>query len=163
MAHLEYYTCIEFVPRVYSDDFIYIYSGAGCHSHLGKIGGQQEVSLNNPGCMTYGTIIHELIHALGYDHMHNHADRDSYVHILWNNIAAKHKSNFKKVDSRKFSNFGTSYDYYSVMHYGPKVFSKNNKVTILPKYSDYYNIIGQRNSISQGDQKRINNMYKCYK
>ena len=162
MNYLEEYTCIRFVNRVHSDNFIYIYSGNGCNSNIGKIGGQQNLSLQKNGCLSIGTILHELIHALGYDHMQNHADRDDYVHILWNNIERVQHHNFEKVDSRKFGNFGTSYDYYSVMHYDLFAFSKNNRATVLPKDSDYNNVIGQRNGISQGDQMRINNMYKCY-
>ena len=112
MAHLEYYTCIVFVPRIYSDDYIHIYSGDGCNSNLGKIGGRQWVSLASNGCMSRGTILHELIHVLGFKHMQNHEDRDDYVYILWNNIQSSEFDQFEKVSSKKFSNFGTSYDYY---------------------------------------------------
>jgi len=83
MNYLEEYTCIRFVNRVHSDDYIYIYSGNGCHSYLGKIGGKQNLSLKKNGCLSRGTIIHELIHALGYDHMQNHADRDNYIYVIF--------------------------------------------------------------------------------
>jgi Astacin (Peptidase family M12A) len=33
---------------------------------MGKIGGQQDLSLQKNGCFSRGTIIHEFIHALGY-------------------------------------------------------------------------------------------------
>lgn len=163
MDHIETYTCIRFVPFVSAEDYIYIHSGTRCSSPLGRIGGQQIVSLNKKGCFKHGTIIHELIHTLGYDHMQNHIDRDKYVYILWKNIKPTHYHNFDKVDSRQFSNFGTPYDYYSVMHYKPYAFTRNNRLTIIPTDFKYNNIIGQRNSLSQGDQQRINNMYRCYK
>jgi len=162
MNHIQSNTCIRFVERIYSDDYIYIHSGDGCSSQLGKIGGQQNLSLKKNGCLSRGTILHELIHALGYDHMQSHADRDDYIYIIWKNIKPSEYDNFEKVDSREFGNFGTPYDYYSVMHYDKFAFSKNRKVTIIPKDPKYNKIIGQRNSLSKGDQQRINSMYRCY-
>ena len=161
MSDLQRYTCVQFISRTYEKDYIHIISGDGCFSNIGRIGGVQYISLQRRGCLARGTILHELIHTLGYDHMQNHSDRDSYVHILWNNIIEKQKSNFKKDNSRKFSNFGTPYDYYSVMHYEPYTFSKNGKPTIIPTDARFNSIIGQRNSLSAGDAERINNMYKC--
>lgn len=158
---LEKYTCVQFKSRDQEDDYLYIKSGKGCSSNLGKLGGKQTVSLQRNGCLSRGTIIHELIHALGYDHMHSHTDRDKFVDIVWDNIDKKQYTNFEKVSSKKFSNFGTPYDFYSVMHYSPTAFSKNTKRTIVPKDSRYRNVIGQRVGLSVGDSQRIKNMYKC--
>jgi hypothetical protein len=65
MKHIETYTCIRFIDEIF-DDFVLIYSGKGCFSNLGRTGGQQEVSLQKNGCLSQGTIVHELIHALGF-------------------------------------------------------------------------------------------------
>ena len=162
MNDLQKYTCVQFVKRSYEDDYIYIHSGHGCNSNLGRIGGMQHVSLQRDGCLSRGTVIHEIIHALGYDHMQNHPDRDSYVYILWNNIYENQKFNFKKDSPWIFSNFNTPYDYYSVMHYEQYAFSKNGMPTIVPKDSRFSIVIGQRNALSNGDAKRINNMYECF-
>lgn len=94
--------------------------------------------------------------------MHNHFDRDHFVEIIWRNINEDELSNFKKVDQTKFGNFGTNYDFYSVMHYNTKAFSSNGQETIVPRDSYYRNIIGQRKYLSAGDAKRINNMYECF-
>lgn len=162
MKDLQKYTCIEFKSRRNEEDYVYINSGSGCSSHLGKIGGQQGISLQRLGCLSRGTVIHQLIHALGYDHMHSHSERDKYVQILWENIDKRQYDNFEKVNARRFSYFGTSYDYYSLMHYSPTAFSKNEKRTIIPKDTRYKDIIGQRVGLSTGDANRINNMYKCF-
>lgn len=179
MRGLEKYTCVRFLKRTNQEDYLNIKTGGGCASYLGMSGGKQEVTLNNRGCMGYGTIQHEMIHALGYDHMHSHADRDEFVDIMWSNINPATRDNFEKVNPELFGNFDTKYDLYSVMHYNSMAFSKNKKKTIVPKDSRYLRVMGQRMGISAGkrsfwvpfipinhsqllgDAKRINNMYKC--
>lgn len=93
--------------------------------------------------------------------MHSHADRDKFVEVKWRNIQPDAISNFDKVDSEFYGNFGTPYDLYSVMHYDRDAFSKNGEDTIVPKNRRYKRIIGQRIGLSRGDIKRINNMYNC--
>lgn len=163
MKDIEKHTCIRFKKRTIEEDFVDIISSNGCSSHLGKIGGRQGLSLNKNGCIHKGIIMHELIHALGYDHMHSHSERDKFIEIVWDNISPRTVSNFDKVDPKKFSNFGTGYDLYSVMHYDSMAFSKNHKETIVPRNRRYKKIIGQRVGLSAGDAIRINNMYKCRK
>ena len=60
-----------------------------------------------------GSIIHEFIHAWGFDHEHNRKDRDEYVTI---SRSALNDTNFEKNhDSRTFN---VPYDGGSIMHYG---------------------------------------------
>jgi hypothetical protein len=66
MDHIEDYTCVRFVPWTGQNDFITILSDDGCFSNIGKVSGEQLLSLNKNGCMLKETIVHELIHALGY-------------------------------------------------------------------------------------------------
>jgi len=161
MYSIERYSCILFKKRSNQSDYINIISGDGCYSYVGKVNGRQKVSLRVGGCLTRGIIIHELMHALGFDHMHNHVDRDEFIDINWNNIKPGNERYFEKVNSNLFENFGTPYDYYSVMHYGPNFYSKNKKPTMVPKTSSYKKVIGNRVALSLGDAKRLNAMYKC--
>lgn len=94
--------------------------------------------------------------------MQNHAKRDKYVNIYWDNIKPDLASNFDKVNPRATSNFDTDYDYYSIMHYHNNAFAKNPKyATILPKDTKFSTTIGQRDGMSYGDVKRLNSMYQC--
>jgi Astacin (Peptidase family M12A) len=161
MDEIEMQTCIRFRYRTHQHDFVNIYSGRFCKSNLGRIGGAQELSLNRKRCMEKGIIMHELLHALGYIHMHSRPDRDKYVEIQWKNILPQWFSEFNRVNPNIFMSLGTPYDYHSIMHYGNTAFTKNGAFTIIPKNSNYLHVIGQRGGLSEGDVNRINYRYKC--
>ena len=58
---------------------------------------------------------------------------------------------------------GYAYDFWSIMHYGPDFFSKNNKPTIKvqKKYRYLKPDIGQREKLSFLDVAQVRAMYKC--
>jgi Astacin (Peptidase family M12A) len=159
LKELESRTCVRFLPRTSQKDYVDIINDQGCYSFIGKIGGRQTISLQRDGCIVKGTIIHEFIHALGYDHMQNRDDRDDYVIINLENVDPTKIGNFAKVGSI-FGNFNTSYEYASVMHYSRKAFSINGGDTVVPRDSRYLNKIGS-SELAPGDVERIRKMYDC--
>ena len=44
------------------------------------------IKLEQGRCDSFGTVAHEIIHALGFTHEQNRPDRDQYVKILFDNI-----------------------------------------------------------------------------
>ncbi|VDM55566.1 unnamed protein product [Angiostrongylus costaricensis] len=63
-------TCIRFVPRSGGEpDYLFIGKVDGCFSEVGRTSGVQVLSLDN-GCMEYATIIHEMMHVIGFYHEH---------------------------------------------------------------------------------------------
>ncbi|XP_044291608.1 astacin-like metalloendopeptidase [Varanus komodoensis] len=151
-------TCIRFVSRTTEHDYIDIVPGDKCWSYFGRIGGRQHLGLLKPGCIYKGLIQHELNHALGFLHEQTRSDRDDYVKINLEYVAAGEQGNFAKVNS---TNLGLPYDYSSVMHYGAYDFSNTaGKATIVPVPNASVPI-GQRAGLSNLDVKKINKLYSC--
>lgn len=78
----------RFVPRTNEKDYIVIKSdNSGCWSPVGRIGGPQELNLQSPGCLSLkGTVMHEMMHALGFLHEQNRWERDDFVTVNYGNI-----------------------------------------------------------------------------
>ncbi|CAL8069317.1 unnamed protein product [Orchesella dallaii] len=158
-AHISSRTCIRFTPRTNEKDYVYVSSGSGCYSNVGKAGGKQVVSLPR-ACRNLGTFIHELIHAIGFHHEQSRTDRDQFVKIKWENIERGKANNFDKYAANVISPFGVSYDYGSVMHYSRLAFSKNRRDPTIETINVGSNAeIGQRRGMSTGDVAKINQMY----
>ncbi|CAL8133315.1 unnamed protein product [Orchesella dallaii] len=118
-----------------SGDYVYIIKGTnnGCDSHIGKQGGRQDMNLQSPGCMHIGTVMHEMIHALGFFHEQARPDRDDHVSIYYDNIIPGQRHNFHKFGASEVSTLGIPYNVRSIMHYESDAWSNNGKPTILAK------------------------------
>jgi len=154
--------CIQFVPRTDESDYVkFQSSGGGCYSYVGRIGGAQDINYQAGGsCISrYGTVQHEMMHALGFYHEQSRWERDDYVTIQWQNIQPGYYSNFFKYTEEEVTGFGVDYDYDSAMHYSRSGFSINGEDTITPL--DPNAEIGQRVELSVGDQEKVRRMYNC--
>ncbi|XP_065064826.1 tolloid-like protein 2 [Rhopilema esculentum] len=163
-------TCIRFKKRVNETDYVSMYRGRGCCSHVGRRRGKQSLSLGI-GCLRHGIIVHELGHAIGFWHEQNRPDRGSFIDILYNNVEMGKAINFNLVEEGRVRTLDQDYDYKSIMHYGSKFFNKDGGDTIRPK--EFYridpNVIGSRyyshsgDILSELDIMKANIMYKCTK
>lgn len=71
--------------------------------------------------------------ALGFYHMQSATDRDDYVTIHLENVKPGKEHNFIKYTNSQVTNFNTTYDYNSIMHYSATAFSKDGNATMIPK------------------------------
>lgn len=138
---------LQFVPRVAQANYMHVVENAslaGGQSAVGMVGGQQLIQFG-PTAWNRPTICHEIGHALGLVHEHQRSDRDAFVQVLTNNIAAGALGNFTKLGNS--ANVG-AYDFLSVMHYTTNNFSVNpatlNTVYPLPAYAQFAPIIGSK-------------------
>jgi len=151
------------LPRTNEVAYVNFMDSKGCASYVGKISSPQPQPIFlADGCVLYntGTVIHEMMHAMGFYHEHQRADRDQYVTINYANIITGKENNFRKIITRKTT---SPYDYGSVMHYGARFFSKNWKNTISTVKNSDANKMGQRIGASDKDIQEINDLYQCFK
>ncbi|KAM9861121.1 uncharacterized protein ACBR49_003622 [Aulostomus maculatus] len=152
------FSCIRFRPSRSSDrDWLSIESQDGCWSFVGRRGGKQVVSLARRGCLYHGTVQHELLHALGFNHEQTRSDRDNHIKVLLQNVQSGMEHNFRKIATL---NQGTPYDYNSVMQYHRYAFSKNNQPTMVPIPNSNVSF-GNAKEMSRNDIARLNTLYKC--
>ncbi|WP_308991877.1 M12 family metallopeptidase [Mariniflexile litorale] len=141
-------------------DYIRFVKSNGCSSWVGKQGEEQIIKV---GDCSFGSIVHEILHAAGFYHEQARTDRDEYIEIVWDNVQSDEKHNFMKyIDRGEEGEDIGEYDYNSVMHYDSMGFSsKNNNKTILIRKppGNEKTIIGQRKGLSSNDVKNINKVY----
>uniref|UniRef100_A0A0N5CHB1 Metalloendopeptidase n=1 Tax=Strongyloides papillosus TaxID=174720 RepID=A0A0N5CHB1_STREA len=114
-------------------------------------------------CERLGSVIHEVLHALGIFHEHSRLDRDKYVTIIEENIIPEHKVQFEIVKDYEGKTYGIHYDYGSAMHYERAAGGIDNKTTIIPKNIHYTNSMGQSTYFSFADIKLLNYRYCNHK
>jgi hypothetical protein len=89
-------------------------------------------------------------------------DRDKYIHINEENIRKEELNNFRKVKSSEITTSNTKYDILSIMHYGPKTFTSNGKITISVLDGSIAGM-GQRKGLSKIDKIEVERFYGCRK
>jgi len=156
-------TCIRFTEKssweVYGKDYIEFFGDDGCSSYVGRIGGMQRVNIGEDCDSSLGTIIHELMHSIGFWHEQSRGDRDEHIIVQWQNIKPSNTPNFVKQD-KYWTSYGVPYDVNSVMHYGGYYFSGNNKPTLLNRKTGQP-IKAQRIDFTEFDLQQINLKYQC--
>ncbi|GIY60157.1 astacin-like metalloendopeptidase [Caerostris darwini] len=151
---------IRYRPRIplLDKDYVMFFNGTGCYSNLGKVGGQQPISLRANGCLTQGTILHEMAHTVGIIHEHDRPDRDKYIKILPQNIPQEWLPQYEKSSYEDVRILGP-YDYYSVMHYPiPAPHTHLPSFEVLKKNTDLSKI-GQRVAQTDTDKQKIRKLY----
>jgi len=126
--------------------------------------GENGINIDVTGCMGEigaGIIIHEVMHSLGFGHEHTRRDRDKYITIDINNVQTDMRHNFYQ-DNSAYSNYGTSYDFKSIMHYQYNIFSLNpSKPTMVAKVDAEKNkqLMGNSHGMQAGDTTLVKRAY----
>ena len=115
-------------PPVITNSWLFIQDSAFNNSFVGPSGPAQVVNITS--WTNQIVIVHELGHALGMRHEQSRSDRNTYVTIIWSNIASECgddgtsscSHNFD-IDSNTSAWLYSPYDYDSMMHYGSTFFA----------------------------------------
>ena len=140
---------------------------------MGRDNGEQEVSirpvLKENDKKALGHAMHELGHAIGMWHEHSRRDRNEYVRINYENIKENKQINFGLLSVLEFEQVpNVSYDFESIMHYGPYAFSSKRGTHPTIEILDHISIpdcakkMGQRDELSYKDILRANKLYRCH-
>ncbi|XP_071552436.1 zinc metalloproteinase nas-14-like isoform X2 [Panulirus ornatus] len=157
--------CVSIVPaKEQSQDYVAIKLGQNYSSYVGRQGGEQDLTVVKEE-IDIGSIMHELMHALGFGHEHNRPDRDNYVTVNCSNIKDEAKQYFTKYSANSvYVPDDLDYDYTSIMHatnvYSDKVNVDMSKPVIWR--NDGNTELGQRFKLTVLDQKRLKRVYNCH-
>ncbi len=140
-------TKYKFVTRSNQSDFIEFTLGEGNSSYVGRIGGKQEITLDQH-YFSFGNVVHEIGHAIGLLHEQCKENRDNFVVIHSGNIENGKQHNFvrQNVNCAQFDEF----DWGSIMLYDSYAFT-NNGLPTMTKKSDGSTWEVQRDTLSQDD------------
>ncbi|XP_056005160.1 blastula protease 10-like [Ostrea edulis] len=157
-------TCVKIQPRAQAgnlphNSFIYFVNGQGCSSYVGRQqGGQQRITLQDPGCKQTKVVIHELMHAIGQMHEQQRSDRDEYIEILYDNVPSDQRHNFDKENTHD----RTPYDVESILQYPLTSFAINSgQPTMKLKDPRLEALVDTAQSFTHNDLKEITMAYQC--
>ncbi|XP_077991401.1 protein SpAN-like [Glandiceps talaboti] len=158
-------TCLHFVPYPSNETNhsgrVAIIEGNGCWSNMAFTGGLQKISLEKANCNSLSVILHEIGHTVGLFHEQSRPDRDRYITIHLENVKQGMGHNFKRRDFSETDTLDMPYDVSSVMHYGPKAFSKDGSITLESTDPEKQQSMGKQQLLTFLDYKIVNEMYGC--
>uniref|UniRef100_A0A914ULZ2 Zinc metalloproteinase n=1 Tax=Plectus sambesii TaxID=2011161 RepID=A0A914ULZ2_9BILA len=155
------YTCVSFEYNAAGEDSLKFINGAGCYSNIGRITGQQEVSIGD-GCEYLGITSHEVAHALGFYHEQSRYDRDDFLSVNLTNVLPDMARNFDVGSPTDMNFYGIPYEYGSVMSYSSSSFAVDRNVpVIIPLDPLYLQSMGQRTGPTFLDILEMNRHYGC--
>ncbi|CEF61595.2 Astacin-like metalloendopeptidase, partial [Strongyloides ratti] len=123
--------------------------------------GLQVIGIGNE-CLSLGGIIHMILRTLGIIYQHCRIDRDVFIKVFPENIAAEYMKDFQILPKSKIKHTPLPYEYGSVMHFGMQTGSKNRGYTLMPKDHLYENTVGQLDYPTFNDIKALN-LHYCSK
>ncbi|XP_055590670.1 zinc metalloproteinase nas-14-like [Uranotaenia lowii] len=166
----EMYTCVRFPSRQTGEKIFLTFTNeeSGCNAYIGRREDNKynRVNLQERACFRKSTIVHEIMHSLGFFHEHMREDRDDYVEIYRNNLRAEYQnddfynSQFGVLPPGQGETYGLEYYYGSVMHYSMYAGSEGRK-PVMENKKPWTGDFGSTYGLTATDAKAINFRYKC--
>lgn len=156
---------IMFRPREATDQmyitFIYDQPGCGAVPPFADQPLPMHLDRNDAFCSLRGSVLHELMHSLGFMHEHQRPDRDMFLDPSYLPTGFRHGRDIvaNLVKARRVR-YSTPFDYYSIMHYpgGSQQDSGYSLVPTDPRI-DRLNFRGNRMFLTTCDWNALNTVY----
>lgn len=116
MRRIKKESTVKFIEKTYQRDFIKIIDEGKFCSYVGRIGGKQKLHVTKDEIRwpnTVGSVMHELMHVLGFYHEYCRPDRNKYMHV------GRTSRNYERLKESDVLCYGP-YDFESIMHYSEK-------------------------------------------
>ena len=166
-ANVHFQQCPDNECSVLLFGWVHIQNSTGNNSPVGRIGLEQ--TINIVSWNSQYTIVHELLHTLGFYHEQSRADRGTYIQVNCNNVQGGcggtiFNNNFViEADATAYG----YYDFDSVMHYGQCAFTNGGNcptdgtqtITVLPPNQNQQTLIGQLTHLSALDRATVSFLY----
>uniref|UniRef100_A0A182JSL0 Metalloendopeptidase n=1 Tax=Anopheles christyi TaxID=43041 RepID=A0A182JSL0_9DIPT len=159
-------SCIRFKQKTSEIHFLAITNklGIGCWADTGrKAGGPTYMNLSQKCTKRPGTILHELLHVLGFLHQDTRHDRDQYLCVQYDNIQPHPIALYNYEIVRPWTKlaFPLPYDFESIMHYTPEMYSvaAGRLPTMVPRHPWSSIAIGQQDRLTEYDVLGIQFLY----
>lgn len=156
---LENTICIDFTPGGISSDYCIFF-------HPNSQKNSSPIGMSSKTCNTIelcvngfntATVIHEVMHSLGFFHEQSRNDRDNYVVIYEENIQDDKGHNFEKIADQGYTGMNIGpFDFNSIMIYSSNDFSTNGNPTMTKLDGS---LISQGTSLSNYDIRGLNFIY----
>lgn len=138
MSEISAHTPVSFVyanpVSDYNDYIVFRYSANTNSSFVGRQGGPQSIYIHDNN---KGSVMHEIMHALGYFHEHSRSDRESYIIVDTSNILPPKRHNFDKYTVRHPGVDLREFDFNSIMLYSSYIsdptFVYNTSVPVMTR------------------------------
>ena len=161
-------TCVDLVEVQRSDrnyaNKLEIQQSNGCSSYVGRHFEEQMLSLSK-GCEKSYVPLHEVMHALGWYHEQQRADRDDHVKVWQERCTMTGSSwtaNQGKMSEDRWVDQGSPYDFGSIMHYGVGSCRKSGVTgDVITKPDGSELTLTKGSSLSEHDIFQINQIYDC--
>jgi len=157
---LEENTCLRFKPWSGEKSWLLLWPVSyGCWTQVGRPDeGDRFVNLS-PWCGI--TLMHEVMHTLGFIHEQQRPDRDQYITVDLSNVAKKNHYSFDKEKKEDLVDLGLPYDLDSVMQYGSDSFKKDKSLPGHVMLTLDGKTFPTGRNLSELDIKEINKLYGC--
>ncbi len=129
-----------------------------CSSFVGRIGGVQKIFLNTT--CTFQSILHEIMHTIGFVHEQQLPFRDDYIKINWSDLLEGSYHNFSYIPEvwlEPILNVVDDFDYNSIMMYSKYAYAKSGKTSMQTLTESEINPV--QNGLSKKDLERVNILY----